>query len=111
VTAKKKPSGLMANGRRCLNVAICPNCNKNEYDEKQYKMCMACAMAMRKANQEAGAIKGSPADIVDGLSKINSNLYAIRTMLEFYLGEKGFELKTDKETKRFSIQKIKRVKK
>ena len=79
-----------------------------------YKFCMKCNSELQKEKStrvEVSPVKGGSDNLLDALNKINTNVYAVRTLLEFGLKEKGFELKTNSETKRFEVLKIKKAKK
>lgn len=94
----KQCEAILENGEPC----------KAQVEEK-YKFCMACAQRMKKTNEAVGAVKGTPGDIAEILSKINSNLYALRTIKEYELEELyAAKLTTNKETKRFEIETKKR---
>jgi hypothetical protein len=80
-----------------------------EIDDK-YIYCVNCVKKKQQANKEVGAVRETPAgasgDLADLLSKINSNLYALRTIEEYKLGiDYRAELKTNAETKRLEVIK------
>ena len=95
----------------------CERCGKTVSSNAQgvpYKFCIKCNSELQKeksARVEINPIKGGSDNLLDALNKINTNLYAIRTLMEFKLKQKGFELKTNQETKRFEVLKIRKVRK
>jgi Na+-translocating ferredoxin:NAD+ oxidoreductase RNF subunit RnfB len=90
----------------------CEKCGK-PIDPK-YKFCLACVDAMKKANIEAGANRGSAGgeETVKALGAINNNLYAIRTQLDILLRYKlGKGISWDPQEKRFLEIAVKKVRK
>lgn len=92
---------------KCMN----EGCN-NQIDD-QYKFCISCVNKMKQANVQTGAVvSAGDSAVADLLSKINSNLYALRTIEEYKLRiEFRAELKTNPENKRLEVIKFKKVRK
>ena len=76
----------------------CEDCGADIGD--QYVVCVPCLNKRKQASNGTN-------QVVDELGKLNNNLYAIRTILEDFLKEKGKSLDWNKEEKRFDINKIK----
>jgi hypothetical protein len=79
----------------------------------QYKFCIACVNKMKQANVQTGAVvSAGDSAVADLLSKINSNLYALRTIEEYKLRiDYRAELKTNPESKRLEVVKKMKAKK
>jgi len=82
----------------------CEDCG-TEIDDK-YIVCVSCLKKRNAANKKVAAEKGSD-QVVSELGKLNNNLYALRTMLEFAI-EETFEKKLvwSKKEKRFEIHEL-----
>ncbi|HUS51408.1 MAG TPA: hypothetical protein VMZ91_14660 [Candidatus Paceibacterota bacterium] len=77
----------------------CEDC-ETEIDDK-YIVCVSC---LKKRN--AGNSKAKDGDFVRAIQQNNNNLYAIRTILEKFLEEKGHLLVWNKKDKCFDIVKV-----
>lgn len=79
----------------------------NNQIDNQYKFCISCVNKMKQANVQTGAVvSAGDSAVADLLSKINSNLYALRTIEEYKLGiDYRAELKTNPESKRLEVVK------
>jgi hypothetical protein len=88
-----------------MHKCMTEGCN-NQIDN-QYKFCISCVNKMKQANVQTGAVvSAGDSAVADLLSKINSNLYALRTIEEYKLGiDYRAELKTNPESKRLEVVK------
>ena len=74
----------------------CEKCGTADIQD-QYKYCLNCLNDIKSNN--------SSADLITALGQINNNLYAIRTQMDVFIGEKyGVEVKWSKLKKDFVIQ-------
>ena len=77
----------------------CKTCD-NLIDDK-YIVCMDCLSANKESSSK-------DSDVVRAIQQTNNNLYALRTILEEFLSEKGKLLVWNKEKKCFDIKKAKK---
>lgn len=87
---------------------ICPECNKNEIEDK-YLFCMDCAKKEKekREKEKTESFKGIPdlikenrentGLIISNLEKLNNNLYALRKISEYFLSEENKALVWDKK--------------
>lgn len=90
---------------------ICPECNKNEYDDTKYLFCFDCAKKEKEKREQekAASFKGIPdlIDAINGLVKVikdcsaaevraieavNNNEYANRVIGEYFLSKENKKL-------------------